>query len=296
MRRVVLAPIAALLLSAVVAPAAPAASGYHVPWPSLLPGLPSGEAAAPKPVPHCRSLRMRCVDRLVVRLRRDWRRADAACDHRVIFALGYLRITREIRKRLQAGETFSHRRWFIGVVQGFSNLYFDSARRHRTGRALPESWRIYYEAMDSGDFNAGQDLLLASNAHTNHDLPYAYAASGLLSASGRSRKPDHDGVNDVNASVFEGLADTYAERYDPFFGLSNLGHPLDGLTALQAVQLWRENAWRKAEALVGAPSPAERRAVEREIEAEATAWANLIAAGGFPGHRAERDAFCAASH
>lgn len=61
----------------------------------------------------------------------------------------------------------------------------------RLVRRLRAEWRAH----------AGQDLLLASNAHTNHDLPYAYAAAGLLTQRGESRKPDHDGVNDVNATA-----------------------------------------------------------------------------------------------
>lgn len=266
----------------------------YIPWPALLPGRTVGPAAAPRSVPRCQGLRMECVDRLVRRLRTEWRAENATCDHRVIFSLGYLRITREIRRRLESGQTFEHRRWFIGVVQGFSNLYFNTQHRFYAGRDVPESWRIYYDAMDSGNYNAGQDLLLASNAHTNHDLPYAYAASGLLTRNGKSRKPDHDGVNSVNASLFEGLADDYEAHYDPFFASTNLLHPLDGLTTLQVVQLWRENAWRKAEALVEARNPAELQVVQQEIETESTFWAGLITFGAMPGHRAVRDAYCEA--
>jgi hypothetical protein len=283
------------LLAAACIAAAPASAGddgNYIPWPSVLPGIAVGPSGPPQAVPHCRSLRMRCVDRLVRRLRAEYRAHDAACDHRVIFSLGYLRITEEIRRRLEAGETFRHRRWFIGVVQGFSNLYFQTQRRYDRGKDVPESWRIYYDAMDSGDFNAGQDLLLASNAHTNHDLPYAYAASGLLTRRSVSRKPDHDGVNFVNASLFEGLADTYERRYDPFFATTNMLHPLDGMGSLQGIQLWRENAWRKAEALVAADTDSERQLVQQQIEAESAAWARLITSGAEPGHREVRDAWC----
>jgi hypothetical protein len=62
------------------------------------------------------------------------------------------------------------------VVQALSNEYFDTQRRYDAGRPVPGAWRIYYDETVRGDDNAGQDLLLASNAHTNHDLPYAYAS------------------------------------------------------------------------------------------------------------------------
>ena len=285
--------VAAVAVLAVCAGTSAAQDENHIPWPSVLPGITVGPSGPPQGVPPCDSLRMKCVNRLVRRLRAEYRAYDATCDHRVIFSLGYLRITREIRERMRAGETFRHRRWFTGVVQGFSNLYFQTQRRYDRGKSVPESWRIYYEAMDAGDYNAGQDLLLASNAHTNHDLPYAYAASGLLTRKGKSRKHDHDGVNDVNASLFRGLARTYERRYDPFFGMTSMAAPLDALTSLQAIQLWRENAWRKAEALVAAGSKAERQLVQQQIEAESAAWARLITSGAQPGHRAVRDAYCA---
>jgi hypothetical protein len=277
------------------APSAGAAGlpeGY-VPWPDLLPGRTVGPSAPPHSVPGCRDLGLDCVDRLIVRLRREWRAEDAACDHRSIFSIGYLRITQEIRHRLARHETFRYRPWFISVVQGFSNEYFATQRRYDAGKPVPESWQIYYDSTASGDYNAGQDLLLASNAHTNHDLPYAYAASGLLTRRGASRKHDHDQVNDVNASVFDGLAHYYADHYDPFFTTINLTAPFDSLTTLQAVQLWRESAWRMAERLVAADGKSELQQVEEQIELNSATWARLITAGAFPpGYRATRDAYC----
>lgn len=288
---VIVAAVATAALGATSAPAAGIPDGY-VPWPSALPGRTVGPAGPPKGVPHCRRLRLRCVDRVIVRLRREWRAQDRRCDHRAVFSLGYLRISREIRTRLAQHRTFRHRRWFIAVIQGFSNIHFQTEADYDAGRQVPDAWRIYYRAMDSGDYSAGQDLLLASNAHTNHDLPYAYAASGLLTRKGVSRKHDHDAVNEVNATVFRGIARYYADHYDPAFSLFNTIAPFDQLTAGQVVQMWRENAWRQAERLVGAKSRAELRGVQRDIEVTSTAWARMITGGAFPGYRATRDAYC----
>ena len=283
--------LAVAALAACQARAAGPGDGY-IPWPSQLPPRTVGPAAAPHGVPGCRSLELRCVHRLIGRLRREWRAEDVRCEHRAVFSLGYLRITAEIRRRPAHRRTFGHPRWFIGVVQGFSNLYFSTQADYDAGRRVPGSWRIYYRAMDSGDYNAGQDLLLASNAHTNHDLPYAYAAAGLRTRDGVPRKRDHDRVNDVNASVFSSIASYYADHYDPQFSLYNRTEPFDKLTALQLVQGWRENAWRQAERLVAAGSRAELEQVQRDIEATSTAWARMIASGATPGYRATRDAYC----
>jgi hypothetical protein len=271
-----------------------ARNGY-VPWPTVLPGLRFGPGGPPRAMPGCRGLRLRCVDRLVARLHREWRRENAACDHRAVFSIAYARISHGIRRRLARHTTFRYRRWFISVVQAFSDEYFATHRRYAAGAQVPGAWRIYYQETARGDDNAGQDLLLASNAHTNHDLPYAYAAAGLLTAGGASRKHDHDAVNKVNASVFKGLARYYAAHYDPFFNSVNQTEPLDQLGALQMVQAWRENAWREAEQLVSARGdPARLRAVEQGIEATSTAWANMIRSIQEPGYRQVRDAYCRA--
>jgi uncharacterized protein DUF5995 len=298
MRRVGLATavtVIALGAGASSSAAAGLPQGY-VPWPDLLPGRTVGPSAPPHSVPGCKDLRIDCVDRLIVRLRRQYHSQERTCDHRVIFSLGYLRITQEIRRRLAHHETFRWPAWFISVVQGFSDEFFATQRRFDAGKQVPGAWRVYYESMARGDDNAGQDLLLASNAHTNHDLPYAYAASGLLTPKGVSRKHDHDQVNDVNATVFHDIAHTYADRYDPMFSLINTTEPLDALGTLQLVQLWRENAWREAERLVSAQTKAQLHKVEQQIETTSTAWAKLITSGAFPGYRAQRDAYCQAHH
>lgn len=301
MGRVLKGSVTAALVAASVGALAPAPAGAqdrhpnHIPWPSVLPGRAVGPQAAPPPLEGCRGLRVRCVTRLIRRMRTDWRRYDRRCDHRAIFALGYLRITREIRRRLRAGTSFRFRPWFIGVVQSFSNLYFWTKGRYERGRPVPESWRIYYEAMDEGDYNAGQDLLLASNAHTNHDLPYAYAAMGLLTKrEGLSRKRDHDEVNDVNATIYRPLARYYAANYDPFFELTNSVYPFDQLSMSQVVQGWRENAWRQAERLVEARTWQERQQVQQDIERTSAAYARMIVLGSEPGRREVRDRHCSA--
>jgi hypothetical protein len=266
----------------------------HIPWPSVLPGRAVGPQAPARAVAGCPGLRLRCVNRLIRKMDGKWRRFDRRCDHRAVFALGYLRITREIRRRLRAGISFRFRPWFIGVVQGFSNLYYWTERRYDRARNVPEAWRIYYEAMDDGDYNAGQDLLLASNAHTNHDLPYAYAAMGLLTKrKGRTRKPDHDEVNDVNATIYRPLARYYAANYDPFFTLTNSVYPFDQLSMSQIVQGWRENAWRQAERLIEARGWQERQEVQQDIERTSAAHAEMITLGTEPGRRQIRDTHCA---
>ena len=100
----------------------------------------------------------------------------------------------------------------------------------------------------------------------------------------------------MNATVYQGIADYYADHYDPLFTTFNATSPVPQLTIAQMIVAWRENAWREAERLVAAKTKAELRQVEQQIEATSTARAQLITSGAQPGYRQTRDAFCQAHH
>jgi hypothetical protein len=287
--------IAVTTLALAAAPALAADPSPPTPNPeTVLPGLPGSPGSSGHGVPHCRKASLRCIDGLVVRLRRQWHALDAGCDHRAVFSLAYLRITQGLRKAIVA-HRLSDPHWMELVITAFSNRYLATYADAAHGRPVPYSWQVAYGEDGSGDANAGQDTLLASNAHTQHDLPYIYAAMGMATASGTSRKADHDVVNAINDSVFRGLEEYYAKHYDPImadFTMAPFG--LDRIGVLTVVQGWREGAWRNAERLVAARSGGELLAVEEEIDQNANAWADLIRSGDQPGYRATRDAFCRA--
>lgn len=268
-----------------------------LPWPQALPAGEVPNEARPHPVRHCRRPGLRCVRGLERRLRRQWRRFDRTCDHRAVIAYSYLQITRGLRRDMASPRPrlVRYRRWMAAVITTFSNRYFAAFRRYGRGRPVPEAWRITFETADTGDAQAGQDVYLFSNAHVQHDLPFAYEEMGLLTRDGRSRKRDHDAVNAINAAVLDGIEEYIAAHYDPTFSLVDMPLvPAEEVAGLEPVKAWRENAWRSSERLLAAETPAERADVVAQIERTSAAWGRLIAAGGIPGHRAVRDAWCAA--
>jgi len=181
------------------------------------------------------------------------------------------------------------------VITDFSNSYFTAFRDYAAGRPVPDSWRSFYDAATKGETKAVQDLLLFSNAHAQHDLPFSYASMGLRTRGGDSRKPDHDGVNEINVRVIPGVKAEIERRYDPSF--RDVPGPLDEMAGLEPTKSWREGAWRNAERLVGAADPAARDEVAAQIESYSAAWGRLIAGSPQqPGTRAERDAHCRAFH
>ena len=295
---VLTAALAALALA--MAPTAARADHHdtNLPWPELLPPLPTTTKVQPHGVRNCRRASIRCIDGLIVRLKAQFAPLDAACDHRALFSLSYLRITELLRDDLSRRRPrwFRYPDYMTYVITDFSNRYFQAFGDYEAGRPVPGAWRITFDEARSGDANAGQDVLLASNAHTQHDLPYVYAKMGLRTRRGASRKHDHDGVNEVNTRVFDGLEDEFARRYDPMFSWIDMKpSPLDELGSQEMVKSWREGAWRNAERLIRADSPAERRRVEQSIEATSTAWAEMIRSVKVPGYRQVRDAHCAAA-
>jgi len=297
-RAALVALVAAAALGAAAGAASAAPDAENLPWPELLPPAPVPTSVQPHPVKHCRRARIACMDDLLRRLRRQWRALDATCDHRALFSLAYVRITKGLRDDLARPHPrfFRYRKWLIDVIAAFSNRYFATFQDYVHGRPVPRSWRIAYDEDMHGNTSGGQDVLLASNAHTQHDLPYIYADMGMRTPSGASRKHDHDGVNEVNARVFDGLESYYAAHYDPQFTWIHMTSPLDHIGTLEMVKGWREGAWRNAERLMNASSPAERRQVEQSIDAGANVWAEMIRSGATPGYRAQRDAYCRARH
>ena len=290
MRVIAIAMILALALVA----SAGAQEPVNLPWERALPSLPSRTDIQPHAVPGCRAGSLRCIARVERKLRRQWKRLDAACDHRAIAALAYLRITEALHADLRRKRPrfFAYRRWMAFVITDFSNSYFRAFRRYARGRSVPEAWRLFYEAATKGETNAVQDLLLFSNAHAQHDLPFSYASMGLRTRDGAPRKRDHDGVNEINVRVIPGVKAEIERRYDPSF--RDVPGPLDEMGGLEPTKSWREGAWRNAERLVGAPDSTSREQVAEQIRTVAAAWGRTIAAPQQPGTRATRDKHCRA--
>jgi len=301
MRRRHAAVAAATVAAALAASPAPALANQrteNLPWPQLLPPVPVTTKVQPHGVPHCRRASVGCMDDLLRRLHRQWRRLNAACDHRALFSLAYIRITQGLRDDIarRPPKLIRYRRWMVDVIIDFSNHYFQYFNAYAQHRPVPDAWKIAYDDAMHGDTNGGQDVLLASSAHTQHDLPYIYAAMGMRTPGGASRKPDHDAVNAINAGVFVGLEHYYAQHYDPLFTTIMKSSPLDQIGTLETVKGWREGAWRNAERLLNARTAAERHQVEQSIDIDSRVWAEAMSSVTQPGYRATRDAYCRAHH
>lgn len=248
-----------------------------VPWSALLPGLTT--SYEPSSANDCQAGRLHCVDAVIREMTRRFDELDATCDHATLFALTYLRTTEEYERAVVEPGFFGDPAFINHQDANFARQYFDAWDAYHSGNpsGAPKAWQLAFRASETKQVNGTGSILLGMSAHVNRDLPFVLAAIGLVKPDGTSRKPDHDKVNEFLNRVVEPLFDEAAARYDPLVDDTQLdGTQLDEAALLQLLVGWREQAWRSAEALVSAPTPAARALVEMQIEQAAAVEANLV--------------------
>lgn len=263
---------------------------------------PAAGSYDPSSEDDCISGKPKCVDKVIKEMYRRFNPQAKSCDHASVFALTYLRTTEEYQRASLTPGFFSDPYFVNHEDAVFARYYFDAADDWKANRRseVPEAWRIAFDAGAEKRVSTVGDMLLGVNAHINRDLPYVLAGIGLVKPDGSSRKPDHDKVNQFLNKVADDLYPELARRFDPTVDDGNLPGTLDDMASFQAFPAMREAAWRNAEALVNAPTPAARSIVAAGIEASAVSTANAIVAATsyapLSGGSAARDAYCAAHY
>lgn len=293
----------AALAFLVVALAFPgSAAGEDAPfvgWSALLPGL--SLPYDPSSPDDCIAGRVQCVDRTIRDMTRRFDALASSCDHNAIFSLIYLRVTEEYRRTVEA--PFFDDTPFVNYEDTvFAHYYFAAFDAWTTARTaeVPPAWRVALDVARARSVSATGDLLLGINAHVQRDLPLVLYALGLVRPDGASRKPDHDRVNVILNRVADDVLAEIARRFDPTVDDTNLPTGLDDATLFQLLAGWREKAWRNAELLAAAPTPAARELVVAAIEYDATMEARAIASSTryapLSNGSVTRDNYCAAHH
>jgi hypothetical protein len=294
-----LAALGALILALAAPPAAVAEDPPFVGWSALLPAL--SFPYDPSSPNDCIAGRTQCVDKTIREMTRRFDPLASSCDHNAIFSLTYLRVTQEYRQTIDA--PFFDDTPFVNYEDTlFAHYYFAAFDAWSAGEIedVPPAWRVAFNAAANHSVSAAGDLLLGINAHVQRDLPLVLYSIGLVRPDGTSRKPDHDRVDIILNRVFEPVIGEIARRFDPTIDDTNLPTSLDDATLFQTVVAWREKAWRNAEALADAPTPAARELVVAQIENDAASEARAIAASTaylpLSGGSSARDAYCAIHH
>lgn len=227
----------------------------------------------------CPDGQVSCVDAVIREMRRRFNPLVSSCNHDAVFALTYLRTTQEYRRAVSDPDFFADNAFVNHEDVVFADYYFRAYDTwHRGSSNLPAAWRLAFRAADRKAVTGTGNLLLGMNAHVNRDLPFVLERVGLVAPDGSSRKPDHDRVNDILARVNEPVIDESARRLDPTIDDGRVdGTSLDDEALLQLLVGWREQAWRNAERLASAPTPADRALVAQQIEDAAAQTGRLLA-------------------
>lgn len=263
-------------------------------WPTFVPAYP-GTEYTPGTERDCQRGKIQCVESVI---REMTRRYDAlGCDHDAAFALTYLRTTEEYKRYWETG-AFDEPEWLNHYDAVFAQFYFDAydSWYKRGGADTPPAWRVAFEASESRSVSGMGNVMLGMVGHIRRDLPFVLEAIGLTNPDGTTRKADHNRVNEFLNAVQYTVMGEVAERHDPSIDDGDVPYlTMDNGAALHAIMEWREEAWRKAELLLGAPTPAERDRIARWIENEAAATAIAVATLYEQPDSAARDAYCASA-
>lgn len=207
-----------------------------------------------------------CVEKIIAEMEERYERLHDTCDHRGIFALAYLRTTEEYQRASLECGFFDDPEFVNHEDVVFARFYTAAFDAWEDGRMqdVPPAWRLAFGASQNKHVSTLGDALLGMSAHINRDLPIVLATIGLVDPlTGRSRKPDHDRVNAFLARVQ--LDPSVQAYWDPAFTTGIPNTPLSSVM-MALIQTWREAAWRWAELLTLAETPAEEAAVIQQIE------------------------------
>ncbi|MEX2195695.1 MAG: DUF5995 family protein [Thermoleophilaceae bacterium] len=237
-----------------------------------------------------------CVEEVVSEMRRRFDVLAAACDHKAAFAFMYLQVTEGVGD--DGTRIFRDPEYLNHLDAVFAHLYFSAFDSFTRGNDVPAAWRVAFEAADARRVTGLGDMLLGMNAHISRDLPFALADIGLETAEGESGRPDYDRVNGLLADVQEPMLAAASELLDP----SIAGFRLDALDfsardVADLIATWRSEAYRNAETLIAAPTPAARAKeaarIERNAESRARVLEMAMSYALLGETTAERDAYCA---
>jgi hypothetical protein len=244
-------------------------------WQALIRTMPSVAATTSANV--CGVGSTACIRDVAAEMTRRYDALAARCSHEAPFALMYLRVTQAVKtqgaRRFQSSEYLNH----LDAV--FANLYFTAYDNWRAGRRtlVPEAWRIAFNAADHETVATLGDMLLGMNAHISRDLPFALARAGLVEPDGKSGEADFNSVNGLLGDVTSSMLREEADRFDPTLTSTVLpAVQLDPSNLQQLLSAWRSEAWRNAERLRAARTPAQRAQVAHAIELGAAGRARLI--------------------
>ena len=181
------------------------------------------------------------------------RSIDATCvdgDGLKWFNWLYLQVTEAVEIRVQAGG-FADLTWLAELDVQFARLYFGALASTLSGVPAAGCWRALFKRRNQTPIARIQFALAGINAHINHDLPQAIAATCQATATG----PQHGDTHYRDFTAMNATLDRLVESAKRGLHVRLLGDALPLASHLEdTIAGWnvcaaREAAWNNAELL-----------------------------------------------
>jgi len=202
-------------------------------------------------------------------------------DPRVVFVAVYIIQTGQAQSFLEA-DLFEDPEWAEALTLNFANLFRQAFFDYETGNfaALPQAWKIAFDASQQTGVTIFQHALLGIHAHVNHDLSHAIAAVTPRAERDR-RAHDYMITNDLVIGGILEAEHVIGDEFAPF--LANLDEVLGDFDArLLRVVLtqWRYRAWRNAQFFDGSLPTFYQTVMDWFLDIQTGYMARMIAIGG----------------
>ncbi|HUI58506.1 MAG TPA: DUF5995 family protein [Bryobacteraceae bacterium] len=162
----------------------------------------------------------------------------------------YLQVTQAVEWRVKSGG-FADPAWLAQLDVQFARLYFGALESWLAGQSTPACWQTMFQRRSQVAIARLQFALAGINAHINHDLPLAIAATCEVTNTtpehGCTQYSDYTALNTTLDSLVESAKHTLHVR---LLGdaLPEVSH-LEDTIAAWSVSAAREAAWNNAELL-----------------------------------------------
>jgi hypothetical protein len=200
-------------------------------------------------------------------------------DRRAIFLTLYGVVSTEMHARVANG-SFADATWVERYAVAFANLYREALEAYDAGRrdAVPDAWRLCFDAAASGAGLVLQDVLLGVNAHVTHDLAFALDRVSI-EPDREARRRDHDRVNGVLSAVTDRATQRLASLYAPGLAtLDDAAGELDEVLGRLSLTVARDRAWESACDLADARGSIGRGLATARLSARSAVLAKLLLA------------------
>ena len=162
----------------------------------------------------------------------------------------YWQVTQAVDARVSEGG-FTDPVFLAELDVQFARLFFTALQNSLSGANTPDCWQVLFSRRDETALGRIQFAMAGINAHINHDLPIAIAATclqlGFAPQHGSPQYADFTGLNSTLDSLINAAKTTLHVRL--------LGDALPAVSSLEnALAAWsvaasREAAWNNAELL-----------------------------------------------